>query len=105
MRELQAGADIILLPEIPYDIDVVDRSDQEACKSRISISRSLRLQKVQFQKKMPGLRRKNYKEKLAKRKYPSVAYELAEKIQKKTDQGSTYYGAGTYTERRFSMCV
>ena len=28
------------------------------------------------------LKKKEYKEKLAKRKYPSIAYELAEQIQK-----------------------
>ena len=32
------------------------------------------------------LKKKEYKEKLAKRKYPSIAYELAEKIQQKTDK-------------------
>ena len=32
------------------------------------------------------LSKKEYKEKLKKRKYPSIAYELAEQIQEKTEQ-------------------
>ena len=40
------------------------------------------LQRVRFAK----LKKKEYKEKLANRKYPSIAYELAEQIGKETDK-------------------
>ena len=47
------------------------------------------------------LKKKDYKEKLAKRKYPSIAYELAEQIERETDKevritvpGHTQRGGG-----------
>lgn len=50
---IAGGADVILLPEIPYDIDVVTDVIQKRAAADKSL-RSLRLQKVQSQKKMPG---------------------------------------------------
>ena len=50
---IAGGADVILLPEIPYDIDVVTDVIQKRAAADKKL-RSLRLQKVQSQKKMPG---------------------------------------------------
>ena len=49
------------------------------------------------------LKKKEYKEKLAKRKYPSIAYELAEQIQKKTDKEVRITVPG-HTQRGGSPC-
>ena len=71
---IAGGADIILIPEIPYDIDevcksVLKRSESGKNFSIIAVAevkqenvlRSLPLLKVQFQKKMQNFRRKNIK--------------------------------------------
>lgn len=42
--------------------------------------------------------KKAYKAKLKERKYPSIAYELAEEIQKKTDQEVRITVRGTHKE-------
>ena len=84
MRELR-GADIILLPEIPYDInaitDVIQKRSAEGKAFTI-----LAVAEGAISKEDAKLKKKEYKEKLAKRKYPSIAYELAEQIQAKTDK-------------------
>ena len=51
-----------------------------------------------------NLIKKEYKEKLAKRKYPSIAYELAEKIQQKTDKEVRITVPG-HTQRGGSPCA
>lgn len=67
-------------------------------------SQLLLLQKVRFQKKMQLLSKKELKEKKAKKKYPSVAYELAEKIQEKTDKEVRITVPG-HTQRGGSPCA
>ena len=51
---IAGGADVILLPEIPYDIDVVTDVIQKRAAADKKVLRSLRCRKVQSQKKMPG---------------------------------------------------
>lgn len=82
---IAGGADIILLPEIPYDVDVISK----AIKNRTKAGKHFTIIAVAegaISKEEAALSKKEYKEKLKKRKYPSVAYELAEKIQEKTEQ-------------------
>lgn len=82
---IAGGADIILLPEIPYDVEEIS----SAIKNRIKIGKHFTIIAVAegaISKEDAGLSKKEYKEKLKNRKYPSVAYELAAQIQKKTDQ-------------------
>src|SRR5699024_12325562 len=50
------------------------------------------------------LKKKEYKEKVAKRKYPSIAYELAEQIQKETDKEVRITFPG-HTQRGGSPCA
>ena len=79
------GADIILIPEIPYDIKKVTAAIQKRAKAgkRFTI---LAVAEGAISKEDAKLSKKDLKAKKAKEKYPSVAYELAEKVQKKTDQ-------------------
>ena len=79
------GADIVLLPEIPYDIDVI----AEAINRRKAAGKKFTIIAVAegaISKQDAKLSKKDLKKKKEKEKYPSVAYELAEKVQKKTDQ-------------------
>lgn len=82
---IAGGADIILLPEIPYDI----KSVVNAIETRAKIGKRFTIIAVAegaITKEDAALPKKKYKEKLANRKHPSVAYELAEEISKYTDQ-------------------
>lgn len=82
---IAGGADIILLPEIPYDLEEISH----AIKKRTRAGKHFTIIAVAegaISKEDAKLSKKEYKEKLKKRKYPSIAYELAAKIQEKTDQ-------------------
>ena len=75
------GADIILIPEIPYDIKKVTEAIQKRAKAgkRFTI---LAVAEGAISKEDALLPKKKYKEKLETRakKYPSVSYEIADQI-------------------------
>lgn len=76
---IAGGADIILLPEIPYDIDKV----VEAIHNRTKDGKGFTILAVAegaISKEDAALSKKEYKAKVAEHKYPSVSYEIAEKI-------------------------
>ena len=76
---MAGGADIILLPEIPYDIKKVAKKIQQRHDhgSRFTI---LAVAEGAISKEDAKLSKKEYKKKLEKRKFPSVAYEIAEEL-------------------------
>ena len=80
---MAGGADVILIPEIPYDIDKVCEAieGRDRRGSRFTI---IAVAEGAISKKDAKLSKKEYKEKLEKSKYPSVSYEIAEAIQKRT---------------------
>ena len=82
---IAGGADIILLPEIPYDIDVIVEALKERSRQgkRFSI---LAVAEGAISKEDAELPKKKYKEKLEVRakKYPSVSYEIADRIFEET---------------------
>ncbi|MCR5102469.1 MAG: 6-phosphofructokinase [Butyrivibrio sp.] len=80
---MAGGADVILIPEIPYDIKkVIDAIEgREKRGSRFTI---LAVAEGAISKEDAKLSKKEYKEKLANYVYPSVSYELADQIQKLT---------------------
>ena len=80
---LAGGADVILIPEIPYDIGKVCEAIQ-ARDERGSRFTIIAVAEGAISKKDAKLSKKEYKEKMANYKYPSVSYEIAEAIQKKT---------------------
>ncbi len=77
------GADIILIPEIPFDIKKVVEAVNRRSKAgkRFTI---LAVAEGAISKEDAKLSKKEYKKKLEKMTHPSVSYELAEAIQKKT---------------------
>ncbi len=80
---MAGGADIILLPEIPYDIDkVIEKIEQRdkngSCFTIIAVAEGA------ISKKDAQLSKKEYKEKMKNYPYPSVSYEVAAAIQEKT---------------------
>ena len=73
---MAGGADIILLPEIPYDIDKViqkiEDRDKKGCRfTIIAVAEG-------------AISKKDYKKKMEKYPFPSVSYEVAAQIQEKT---------------------
>ena len=82
---IAGGADVILLPEIPYDPDVI----ADVINKRSAAGKPFTIIAVAegaISKADAQLKKKEYKEKLANRKYPSIAYELAEQIEKKSNK-------------------
>ena len=99
---IAGGADIILIPEIPYDIDKVVEAIEERNKrgSRFTI---LAVAEGAISKEDAKLSKKELKEKQAKSKYPSVSYEIADKILKKTGKEVRVTVPG-HTQRGGSPC-
>ena len=99
---MAGGADIILLPEIPYDINkVVDAIEMRHKNgSRFTI---IAVAEGAISKEDAKLSKKEYKAKLAARPYPSVSYEIGKKIEEKTGQEIRVTIPG-HTQRGGSPC-
>ena len=80
---IAGGADIILIPEIPYDIDKIIEAIQHRTKEGKGFT-ILAVAEGAISKEDAALSKKDFKEKQRDYKYPSVSYEIAEKIAKKT---------------------
>ena len=80
---MAGGADIILIPEIPYDIDKVIEAIQKR-NARGSKFTILAVAEGAISKDMANLSKKEYKKAMENSKYPSVSYEIADQIQKKS---------------------
>ena len=80
---IAGGADIILLPEIPYDlknvVDVIEKRD--AAGKRFTI---IACAEGAISKSDAKLSKKEYRKKLGNYEFPSVSYELADQITKET---------------------
>ena len=80
---MAGGADIVLLPEIPYDIDKViekiEDRDKKGCRFTI-----IAVAEGAISKEDAALTKKDYKKKMEKYPFPSVSYEVAAQIQEKT---------------------
>jgi len=99
---MAGGADIILIPEIPYDINkVVDKIKER--HSRGSKFTILAVAEGAISKEDAKLSKKDYKKKLENSKYPSVSYEIADQLAKKSgfDVRVTVPG---HTQRGGSPC-
>jgi 6-phosphofructokinase 1 len=80
---MAGGADIILIPEIPYDLDKIaekikQRHDRGASFTILAVAEGA------ISKKDAKLSKKELAKKQAESPYPSVSYEIAAKLTKKT---------------------
>ena len=80
---MAGGADIILIPEIPYDLDKVaekikERHDRGASFTILAVAEGA------ISKKDAKLSKKELEKKRAESPFPSVSYEIAAKLTKKT---------------------
>ena len=80
---IAGGADIILLPEIPYDIKSIAKVIDGRSKAGKPFT-ILAVAEGAISKQDAKLSKKEYKKKLENYEYPSVSYELADEIQKRT---------------------
>ena len=97
-----SGADIILLPEIPYDMDKV----VEAINKRKEEGKGFTILAVAegaISKEDAKLSKKEYKKKMENYKYPSVSYEIADKITQLTGSEARVTVPG-HTQRGGSPC-
>ncbi len=99
---MAGGADIILVPEIPYDIDKVIEKIEEREKngSRFTI---IAVAEGAISKQDMKLSKKELKKKLENYPYPSVSYEVAAQIQEKTGREVRVTVPG-HTQRGGSPC-
>ena len=100
---IAGGADVILLPEIPYDINKVAEvvENRFAAGKRFSI---IAVAEGAISKEDAKLKKKQYKAKLAERRYPSVAYEIAAQLEEKTGREIRVTVPG-HTQRGGSPCA
>lgn len=99
---IASGADIILLPEIPYDIDkvvaAINKRTEEGKKFSI-----LAVAEGAISKEDAALSKKKLKEKRATSKYPSISYEIGDQIHERTGQEIRVAIPG-HTQRGGSPC-
>ena len=100
---IAGGADIILIPEIPYDIDkVVEKIRQRhEMGSRFTI---LAVAEGAISKEDAKLSKKEYKKKLENYTFPSVSYEIAQQILEKSGLEVRVTVPG-HTQRGGSPCA
>jgi len=99
---IAGGADIILIPEIPYDIDkVIDAIEKRHENgSRFTI---LAVAEGAISKEDAALSKKELKKKMEKDPYPSVSYKVAAEIQEKSKYEVRVTVPG-HTQRGGSPC-
>lgn len=99
---IAGGADIILLPEIPYDVDKVVEAiaKRDANGKRFTI---LAVAEGAISKETAALSKKERKERAKANTYPSISYELADQIYQKTGKEIRITVPG-HTQRGGSPC-
>ena len=97
-----SGADIILLPEIPYDVESITEAIRKRSKAGKGFT-ILAVAEGAISKEDAKLSKKEYKEKLKNYIFPSVSYELADMIEKETGAEVRVVVPG-HTQRGGSPC-
>jgi 6-phosphofructokinase len=90
------GADVILLPELPYEPEKVIASVEARTKSQKRNFTIIAVAEGAFSKEEGGLKRKERLKKRQENNYPSVSYQLADMIQKETGLESRVVNPGHY---------
>lgn len=99
---IASGADIVLIPEIPYDINSV----VEALRKREQQGKKFSILAVAegaISKEDAKLKKKDYKEKMRKSTYPSISYRVGAQISERTGQEVRITVPG-HTQRGGSPC-
>lgn len=99
---IAGGADIILLPEIPYDIEKVADAINRRSKAGKGFT-ILAVAEGAISKEDAALSKKDYKKKVASSSFPSVSYEIADQIMQASGQEVRVTVPG-HTQRGGSPC-
>ena len=99
---IAGGADIILIPEIPYDIDKVVKKLEERNKKGKNFS-ILAVAEAAISNDYAALPKKELKKKLAQNPYPSVSYKIGKEIEERLGQEVRITVPG-HTQRGGSPC-
>lgn len=99
---IAGGADIILIPEIPYDVNKIAEAINKRAKDgkRFSI---IAVAEGAISKEQAAMSKKDYKKYLETRPYPSVSYEIGAQVGKLTGQEIRVVVPG-HTQRGGSPC-
>ena len=81
---VSGGADIILLPEIPFDLEKVIAMVEKRTKERQRSFSIIAIAEGAFRQDESSLQRKERLARLKEHNYPSTAYQLADQIQGQT---------------------
>ena len=79
---IAGGADVILLPEIPYDMKKIYKTIDKRTKQGKNFT-IIVVAESAISKELAKLPKKERKQVIAERPYPSIAYEIADKIREK----------------------
>ncbi|MDD2214444.1 MAG: ATP-dependent 6-phosphofructokinase [Oscillospiraceae bacterium] len=79
------GADIILIPEIPYSVDSVIKALEARSKAKKSFS-IIAMAEGALNEKEAALSKKDFKKYMEAYPYPSVSYKLADELNQHLDQ-------------------
>lgn len=90
------GADVILLPELPYEPEQVIASVEARAKSQKRNFTIIAVAEGAFSKEESTMKRKERLKKRQEMSYPSVSYQLADMIQKQTGLESRVVNPGHY---------
>lgn len=100
---IAGGADIVLLPEIPYDVDKVVAAIQKRTEQGKKFS-ILAVAEGAISKEDAELTKKEYKKKLKNSPYPSISYRLGKEIEERTGMEVRITVPG-HTQRGGSPCA
>lgn len=82
---IAGGADVILIPEIPYDINSVINTVKERTKNGKNFS-IIAVAEGAITKEVAALKKKERKAAIASLEYPSISYKIAHEIEEATGQ-------------------
>lgn len=82
---IAGGADVILIPEIPYDINSVINTVKERTKSGKNFS-IIAVAEGAITKEVAAMKKKERKAAIASLAYPSISYKIAHEIEEATGQ-------------------
>ena len=100
---IAGGADIILLPEIPYSMDKIVEVIEKKKTNNSGRFMILAVAEGAMSQEDRKLSKKEYKKQLQNYMFPSVSYKLAAEIEERT--GSPRHGARAHTARWHAGCL
>ena len=100
---IAGGADVILLPEIPYDIDSIAKTIRQRNKQRKNFS-ILAVAEGALSKQEAKMSKKEFKAARAAMTYPSISYRIAHELEEKLEDKEVRVVVPGHVQRGGSPC-